>query len=212
DSGEHEGTHFLVMEYVEGWPLAHAIETLAANGPSARLDRTAVRAALGGPAAGDTGLIEDDWYRTAARITAAMLWALAAAHGKQIYHRDLKPGNVMLRPGGRPVLLDFGLAGLGDQAQGTLTGRLFGTAAYVAPEQLARHYIGKEVRTDIYQCGLLLYEMLTLRPAFDENKRTLLLDFVRQGRIAEPRSIRADIPPALADVCLRAIERNPERR
>ena len=213
DSGRHEDTFYLAMEFVPGTTLDKVLAALAARPERARPDRAAVATAIGGsPAVGAESLIENDWYRTATNITIAILRALAAAHGHGITHRDLKPGNILLRPGGRPVVLDFGLAGLADLAAGTLTGRLFGTIAYMAPEQVGSMRTGKDVRVDVYQCGLLLYEMLTFRRAFVAEERADLLEAVRAGIIVSPRQVRRDIPAELADVCLRALERNPEHR
>lgn len=217
DSGRHEDTQFLVTEFVEGRPLDAVLERLARRSGGTRPDRAAVAAAIGagsgtGARAGAESLLEDDWFRTAARIGIAMLRALGAAHDQRIHHRDLKPGNVVIRPDGSPVILDFGLAGLGDEAQGTLTGRLFGTVAYMAPEQIENMRTGKDARTDIYQCGLLLYEMLTFRRTFHDGDHTTVLEMVRRGLVTSPRQLRPDVPRELADICLRALERNPERR
>jgi fructosamine-3-kinase len=212
DSGTHEDAQFLAMEYLPGSTLDKVLEKLVARG-KARPDRAAVAAAIGGPpATGEQSWLEDDWHRTTARIMVGVLWAVAAAHSHQIHHRDLKPGNILLRPSGRPVVLDFGLAGLGDMAQGTLTGRLFGTVAYMAPEQLEVMRTGKDARTDIYQLGLVLYEMLTFQRTFAGKERTSLLEAVRRSRIPSPRQLRKDIPAALADICMHALERDPGRR
>lgn len=213
DSGKEAETHFLVMELVEGKPLDAVLDALKASGAGQRPNRADVSAAIGEEAlVGEESWLEDDWYRTAARITVGMLWALAAAHGQQIFHRDLKPANVVIRPNGKPVLLDFGLAGLGDQAQGTLTGRLFGTVAYMAPEQIEKMRTGKDAHTDIYQLGLLLHEMLTFQRAFGDSDRTSVLESVRRGLITSPRQLQREVPQELADICMRAVERNPERR
>jgi hypothetical protein len=213
DSGTHEEAQFLAMEYLPGSTLDKVLEKLVARGHNGRPGRAAVAAAIGGPpATGEQSWLEDDWYRTSARIMVGVLWALAAAHAHQIHHRDLKPGNILLRPSGRPVVLDFGLAGLGDMAQGTLTGRLFGTVAYMAPEQLEVMRTGKDARTDIYQLGLVLYEMLTFQRTFSGKERTSLLEAVRRSRIASPRNLRKDVPAELADICMRALERDPNRR
>ncbi|MEO6597814.1 MAG: hypothetical protein ABIP94_23965, partial [Planctomycetota bacterium] len=89
---------------------------------------------------------------------------------------------------------------------------MFGTIAYMAPEQLDSLDPRGDACTDIYQCGLVLYEMLTLRRAFGERDRSSLLAAVRQGRIAPPRQLRPEIPEDLADVCMRAVERLPGQR
>ncbi|HZN40628.1 MAG TPA: serine/threonine-protein kinase [Planctomycetota bacterium] len=212
DSGTHEDAQFLAMEYLPGSTLDKVLERLCARGDKTP-GRAAVAAAIGGPpATGEQSWLEDDWHRTTARIMVGVLWAVAAAHAHRIHHRDLKPGNILLRPSGRPVVLDFGLAGLGDMAQGTLTGRLFGTVAYMAPEQLEVMRTGKDARTDIYQLGLVLYEMLTFQRTFAGKERTSLLEAVRRSRIPSPRQLKKDIPAPLADICMRALERDPNRR
>ncbi|MGE3175142.1 MAG: serine/threonine-protein kinase [Planctomycetota bacterium] len=212
DSGRHEGTPFVVMEHVDGQSLAAVVERLrevagAEYPPTAE----AVEQVLGAAAAGTPEGAECAWPDRAARIAVDALWALAAAHAAGIVHRDLKPANVLLRPGGRPVLVDFGLSSLAD-ASGELTGRLLGTAAYLAPEQLERARMGKDVRTDVYQMGLVLYELLTLRPAFAPGSQSQLLTAVRRGAFAQPRRVRPALPAALEDVCLRALELDPARR
>ena len=218
DNGCHAGTQFLVMELVPGTTLDRLIPNLASRCQhGAAPDRAVVAASIGDSQQSDHGssagsLLEDDWQRTAARIAIALLWALAAAHRQGILHRDLKPGNVILRPGGRPVLLDFGLAGMGDQHNGTLTGRLFGSKAYLAPEQIDKQQTGKDPRTDIYQCGLLLYELLTLRRALPDEQNADLFGAVRRGNITPPHELRADVPVELSDICMRALECNPDRR
>ena len=94
-----------------------------------------------------------------------MAEALAAIHSVGVLHRDLKPGNVMLREDGTIVLIDFGLAKQIElDAEITATGEIFGTPYYMSPEQ--GH--GREVdeRTDIYSLGIILYEMLTGQKPF----------------------------------------------
>jgi hypothetical protein len=82
----------------------------------------------------------------------------------------------------------------------------------MAPEQISAMRTGKDARTDVYQSGLLLYELLTFRRAYASDERHELLEAVRAGKIRSPRQVRPDIPPELADICMRATERNPEHR
>ena len=127
-----DGRPFIIMEYLDGAPLA----TLLEDSINARTPLP-----LGG----------------LARLAVEVLDALGAAHAKNIVHRDLKPDNIFVAPSGRPKVLDFGIAKLSDGGIGsaTRTGSLLGTPHYMSPEQAA----GKVVdhRADIYAMGVILY-------------------------------------------------------
>ena len=91
--------------------------------------------------------------------------ALHAAHEAGVVHRDVKPANIMVTPEGEPVVLDFGLARVLEGGGETLTqtGDVFGTPAYMSPEQLSDQPGDVDRRTDVYSLGVTLYESLTLR-------------------------------------------------
>ena len=144
--------------------------------------------------------------------------ALAASHKCNIVHRDLKPDNIMLAQRGRErdfvKLLDFGIAKLtGDQpgAQKTRTGLVMGTPAYMSPEQCeGRGHI--DHRSDIYSHGIVLYEMLTGRvPFYGDGYGEILVQHLT-ARPVPPRSIKADIPPHVEQIVLKAMEKRPENR
>ena len=117
----------------------------------------------------------------------------AAHHREQeVLHRDIKPGNLLLDNSGNVHVTDFGLARFMGQPHLTATGDLVGTLRYLAPERL-RGWC--DPRSDVYSLGLTLYELLTLRPAFDELERNRLLRAV-EGR---------------ADTAWRAAEQHPSR-
>lgn len=135
DTGVSNGRAYLVMELVEGATL------------SARLRQ--------GPLGG----------RLTAELGRALGSALAYVHSQGIVHRDVKPGNVLLGPGPRARLADFGIARLIDATSLTVTGTTLGTAAYMAPEQLEHHEVGAPA--DVYALGIVLLESLTGRRAFE---------------------------------------------
>lgn len=213
DAGQDGDYQFLTMELVEGIPLDLLIQRLAKACPSGSPDRATVESLVGLPRnPGSGSRIEGDWYRTAASIMVEILGALVLAHGEKVFHRDLKPQNVILRPGARPVLLDFGLAGLGELESGSVTQRLFGTLEYLAPEQVRTERTGKDGLTDVYQCGLILYELLAFVRAFPGKNRTQLIDQVGRGVQQWPGAVRKGVPPMLEDICMKALEVNPDRR
>ncbi|MCR6647671.1 MAG: protein kinase [Cellulomonas sp.] len=98
------------------------------------------------------------------RVAESVLDALAAAHRTGLVHRDIKPENVLLATDGRIKLADFGLARAVTEVTSTTTGTVLGTVAYLAPELVVRG--ASDARTDVYACGILLYEMLTGRQPF----------------------------------------------
>jgi eukaryotic-like serine/threonine-protein kinase len=101
----------------------------------------------------------------AVRILRQMAAALAAIHAAGVLHRDLKPGNVMLRADGSIALIDFGLAKqLTLDAEITATGEIFGTPYYMSPEQ--GHGRDVDARSDVYSLGVIFYEMLTGKKPF----------------------------------------------
>lgn len=126
--------------------------------------------------------------------------------------RDLKPGNLMLRGDATPIVLDFGLGGRMEGEAGELTRRLFGSAWYVAPEQVRAGETGSDPRSDIYQLGLLLYEFLTLRRAFPGDDVSAVLRQIDIGAFQKPRKLNRGIPVDLEATTLKAMELRPDRR
>lgn len=216
DVGEHRERPFLVMDRVEGTGLDAVIASVRrATPPGAAPTLDALRDAIGlaCPPGHDDLVGDDSYWRAVARLLGAILYAVEAAHAKGVVHRDLKPRNVMLQGGGHPVVLDFGIAALDAAGSGLFTGRLIGTTIYVAPEQITNQRLGADTRTDVYQLGLILYELIALRPAFDpKGTVTATLDKIRNGSLKPPREIEPIVPPALEAVCLRAVAVDPDQR
>jgi serine/threonine-protein kinase len=185
--GEQSGKVFIAMEYVEGKPLSKSIPL--------------------------KGLPVETILRYGKQIASA----LEHAHNHGVIHRDLKPPNVIVTPAGDVKMLDFGLARRGDPADfdkqtlatvSTQAGtRLAGTLPYMAPEQFEGG--GPSPRTDIWSLGIALYEMAAgSRPFQGGNLYRLCTSIVRDS----PSSLPPHIPPGLATVIHRCLEKEPARR
>jgi formylglycine-generating enzyme required for sulfatase activity len=109
-----------------------------------------------------------------------------------LIHRDLKPGNLMVTPDGRPVILDFGLAAEAEDGTGSS-----GTPAYMAPEQLQQGPERPDRRTDVHALGAILYECLTLHRSFEQPSLEALGRAVLSGATPSPRCLRREVPRAL---------------
>lgn len=144
----------------------------------------------------------------ATEVSRQICAGLAAAHERGVVHRDLKPSNVMLDGAGKARITDFGLAGIAANLQGAEVRA--GTPAYMAPEQLS----GKEVTTksDIYSLGLVMYEILTGRRAYDAATLPELRKAREEGTITNPSTLVKDLDPLIERVILRCLEKDPAKR
>lgn len=144
----------------------------------------------------------------AVEIARQMCAGLAAAHDRGVIHRDLKPANIMLDGAGKIRITDFGLAGIAATLQGAEIRA--GTPAYMAPEQLE----GREVTTksDIYSLGLILYEILTGKRAFEAATLADLVKLRESGTLTHPSTLVRDLDPLIERVILRCLEKNPGQR
>lgn len=182
--GDAEGVPFLVMELVEGRPLSEVLRSQPAPAKLAAC-----------------------WLRDIAL-------AVQHAHEQGVLHRDLKPSNILVESGdggGRPRVMDFGLAKLADAERSlTRTGSAVGSPAYMPPEQ-ARH--GEyTARSDVYGLGAILYCALTGRPPFQGESVATVLAQVEADEPIAPRRLQAGVPLDLETICLKCLEKNPARR
>jgi hypothetical protein len=210
---------YIVMDLVHGRSLSEVIDEvrgkfLARGEQPLPRDSQLLEEALHQPRApGRPDLCEGgDWFRCVARIELDLVRTIEAAHGQKVIHRDLKPSNVMLTAGANPVVLDFGLAGSSEGVKGAVTQGLYGSVAYLAPEQARSQTVGNDPRTDVYQLGLVLYELLTLQRTFPGNAIGDVLERIQHGRFPTPRKVHKLVPPELEAICLHAIELDPARR
>jgi hypothetical protein len=148
-------------------------------------------------------------YRGALPQASSAALALEYAHKQGVLHRDVKPSNLLLDTAGTVWVTDFGLAKADDQENLTRTGDVLGTVRYMPPEA----FEGKsDPRSDIYSLGLTLYELLALRPAFDERERNGLIKQVTTAEAPPLDRLNRAIPRDLVTVVYKAIEREPGRR
>jgi WD40 repeat protein len=156
------------------------------------------------------GPLSNDQSANLVRDIAA---AVAHMHGHGVIHRDLKPENVLLA-GERPLLTDFGLAlDLSDtRSRLTQTGALMGTPGYWPPELALGQKDRVGPASDIYGLGAVLYACLTGRPPVQGASLQQLVDATLKGDVTPPRRLRAEVAPALSDVCMRALAVDPEDR
>ena len=142
-------------------------------------------------------------------IAIGVLKAERFAHRRGVVHRDIKPHNVILDGEGRVKVTDFGIARAGASDM-TETGSIMGTAQYLSPEQAQGHAL--DHRSDLYSTGVLLYELLTGRVPFEaESAVTIALKHVSEEPVP-PRRVNPQIPPALEDVVMRALAKDPAWR
>jgi serine/threonine-protein kinase len=146
----------------------------------------------------------------AADIAAEIASALAFAHRSGVVHRDVKPGNVLLTEAGTVKVTDFGIARAGTSDGLTQTGSVMGTATYFSPEQAQG--LAVDGRSDVYSVGVVLYEMVCGVPPFvAESPVSVAYKHVREEPIA-PSLRNPDVPPALEQIILSALAKDPEHR
>jgi serine/threonine-protein kinase len=150
--------------------------------------------------------------REAAELIAALASTLQAAHSAGVIHRDIKPSNVILDRQGTPHVMDFGLARRdGQDVTVTAAGQVFGTPAYMSPEQARGAGDRADGRTDVYSLGVMLYEMLTGSLPFQGNVRMQLQQVLHEEPRA-PRRLNDRVPRDLEMVCLKAMSKEPAWR
>lgn len=182
DTGQSEGTVFLVMEFVDGVTLRRVIA--------------------------DLGMLDPE---QAATVGEKIARALAYAHDRGLVHRDVKPANILLSDDGTVKVADFGIAKVAEAAEDlTRTGTVLGTAAYVAPEQVLGQEV--DGRTDQYALGCVLYETLTGRQPFKGENAVATAAQRLESDPLPLRSLRPDIPRELDDIVRRAMSRAPQDR
>ena len=190
--GQYEGNHFFSMKLIEGESLAEQIE-----GGKWRCTQEK----------------SPQHQRNAAAILAQVARAVHHAHERGVLHRDLKPSNILIDDAGEPHLTDFGLAKLIESgADLTRTFAVMGTLGYMSPEQAAGKSRQITISADLYSLGAILYELLAGTPPFTGEDPAKLLRDVIESEPVRPRNLTPWVEEDLETICLKCIEKSPERR
>jgi WD40 repeat protein len=183
DVGEHAGFHYFSMKLVDGGNLTLRVAEFSADPCSA------------------------------ARLVAAVARAIHHAHERGILHRDLKPSNILLDEQGQPHVSDFGLAKrVEDDGELTQSGAILGTPSYMAPEQASGHRSAITTATDVYGLGAVLYALLTGRPPFQADSVLETIEKVKLHEPDPPSGVNRRVNRDLQTICLKCLEKDPERR
>src|ERR1700684_2837579 len=145
----------------------------------------------------------------ALRLAEEIAEALDYAHGQGVIHRDIKPANILVTEDGHAKIADFGIAKL-NLAHFTVPGRVMGTPAYMAPEQLSGE--GVDGRSDLFSLGVILYAMVTGHSPFQGNSATTVCFKVANREPVAASAFDLNLPPELDEVISRAMARDPQQR
>ena len=184
DIGEHEGSPFFAMEYVDGDALDKKLDRKPMEPPAA------------------------------AALVESIARAMHYAHRMGVIHRDLKPANIMLTQDGIPKIADFGLAKQLDDDEGgmTRTGVVMCTPNYMAPEQAEGNTKHVDHLADVYAIGATLYELVTGRPPFQGSSAIAIIAQVRSTDPVNPGLLTPGLSKDVETICLKCLQKEPARR
>src|SRR5918996_4812416 len=181
--GERDGACYFSMKFVEGGQLDEMVRRMPMS------------------------------IRQAAELIAKVARTVHYAHEHGILHRDIKPGNILLDGKGEPHLTDFGLARL-LESESTVTHTLevLGTPSYMAPEQAVGNDAALTATTDVYGLGAVLYQLLTGHPPFAGGTTYETIKLLLDTEPRQPRLWNPKVDRDLATICLKSLEKDPQRR
>ncbi len=179
---EHEGTVYIAMEFIEGESLNEVVRRGTAT--TAEIIETC----------------------------AVVAETLDYAHQKGIVHRDIKPGNILIRTDGRLKITDFGIAHVEDPSAAVQTqaGEILGTPAYMSPEQVMSRPV--DGRSDIFSLGIVLYELCTGARPFRGDSLAAVFNAITQEEPPPVTAINPAVPQELSGVIRRCLRKNPDER
>jgi serine/threonine protein kinase/Tfp pilus assembly protein PilF len=181
--GERDGSCYFSMQFIEGGQLDEVVRR------------------------------EPMPIRRAVELIAKVARTVHYAHEHGILHRDIKPGNILLDQKGEPHLTDFGLARLVEtESTVTRTLEVLGTPSYMAPEQAAANNTQLTSATDVYGLGAVLYQLLTGHPPFAGGTTYETIKLLLETDPRQPRQLNPKIDRDLSTICLKCLERDPQRR
>src|ERR1700745_622510 len=181
--GERDGSCYFSMKFIEGGQLDEVVRCTPVS------------------------------IRQAAELIAKVARTVHYAHQHGILHRDIKPGNILLDAKGEPHLTDFGLARL-VETESTITGTLevMGTPSYMAPEQAVGNNAAVSSATDVYGIGAVFYQLLTGQPPFAGGATYETIKLLLDTEPRQPRLLNPKIDRDLSTICLKCLEKDPQRR
>lgn len=193
--GESAGTPYFVMDLVDGPSLLEFLrQPLEQDDSQTRF--------LGGQG--------HSYHSRVAEVLADVADALQYAHENGVIHRDVKPGNILVDPGGRPLLVDFGIAREIDRKTQTLFP--VGTPHYMSPEQARLRLTTVDHRTDVYSLGVVAYELLTRRRPFEGDTEEAIFRAINDVPPIPIRKLRPSVPVDLETVCAKAMDKDLHHR
>jgi serine/threonine protein kinase/WD40 repeat protein len=188
--GESDGLAWIAMELVPGaWDLRDFLDEVTRMGE-----------------------VPEGYDKKVAQFVAKVADAVQTAHEAGVIHRDLKPQNILITESDDPKVTDFGLARIVDEQALSHTGDFAGTYFYMSPEQVAAKRAGLDHRTDIFSLGIVLYEMLSLVRPFQGDTEHQVAEQILMKDPADPRTLRSRVPKELAVICMKALEKDRDKR